>query len=54
MVKAKCKWCDEGREPNENGEHWIVKSIVPASIKIVKCKRQTEKTDAGDSARRDR
>lgn len=39
MTKViRCKWCEEGRVPNEKDEHWIVKSIIPASIKIVKCK----------------
>lgn len=37
-MKTRCKWCEEGREPNENGEHWIVTSIIPARIKIEKCK----------------
>lgn len=43
--KIRCKWCEEGREPNENGDHWIVASIIPAKIKIVKCKYETTKSE---------
>jgi hypothetical protein len=32
-----CKWCDFGHRPKDNGEHWFVKSIVPAKIEIQKC-----------------
>ncbi len=45
----KCKWCEEGREPNEKGDHWIVQSIIPAKIKIVKCKRKQEPDDDWES-----
>jgi len=34
MSKKPCKWCAEGRVP-ENGEHWIVKGID--RIDIRKC-----------------
>ena len=46
-----CKWCAEGREPNEMGEHWIVTSIIPARIKIVKCKYEVRSayTDAPET-----
>jgi hypothetical protein len=33
---TKCKWCREGWE-RRDGQHWIVKSIQPARIKIVAC-----------------
>ena len=33
----RCKYCAEGNEPDESGEHWIVQSINPAKIKIVAC-----------------
>lgn len=33
----KCRYCRAGDTPNENGEHWIVKSILPARIDIRKC-----------------
>ena len=32
-----CRWCRFGSIPNEKGEHWIVKSIMPAKIDIRKC-----------------
>lgn len=32
----KCKWCEQGVKLID-GEHWVVKSIVPAKINIVKC-----------------
>lgn len=35
--KAKCRYCREGHKPNEQGEHWIVKSFFPARIDIRKC-----------------
>ena len=35
--KAKCRYCRDGHVPNEKGEHWIVKSIIPARIDIRKC-----------------
>lgn len=31
-----CRYCDQG-ERLTNGEHWIVKSIVPARIDIRTC-----------------
>jgi hypothetical protein len=37
-MKAKqCKYCATGHRPNAQGEHWIVKSIIPARITIRKC-----------------
>jgi hypothetical protein len=33
-----CRYCRDGNVPNEKGEHWIVKSIIPAKIDIRKCK----------------
>lgn len=35
--KINCKWCGMGHEPRENGEHWVVKSIIPARINISEC-----------------
>jgi hypothetical protein len=32
-----CKYCEAGHSPNDNGEHWMVKSIIPAHIDIAKC-----------------
>ena len=32
-----CRYCRDGSVPKENGEHWIVKSIIPAKIDIRKC-----------------
>ena len=34
----RCRYCDEGNTPR-NGEHWIVKSIIPARITVKPCKR---------------
>jgi len=36
--KKRCKWCDQGIAVDKQGEHWVVKSIVPARITIVRCK----------------
>ncbi len=33
-----CPYCAKGNAPNEKGDHWIVKSIIPAKIDIRKCK----------------
>ena len=33
----KCKYCLTGNVANEDGEHWIVKSVIPAKIDIRKC-----------------
>lgn len=38
MNKSKCSYCRSGNEPNEQGEHWIVKSIIPAKIDVRKCR----------------
>lgn len=32
-----CRYCLAGSEVNDNGEHWIVKSIWPAKITIIEC-----------------
>lgn len=32
-----CRYCLAGNVANENGEHWIVKSVIPARIDIRKC-----------------
>ncbi len=38
MKKPKpCKYCFAGDIPRDDGNHWIVKSIIPARINIVKC-----------------
>jgi hypothetical protein len=38
MKKARpCRYCASGHAPNASGEHWIVKSIVPARIDIRRC-----------------
>jgi hypothetical protein len=33
----RCKWCEQGVRLT-GSDHWIVKSIFPARIKIVPCK----------------
>lgn len=33
----KCKYCAGGNVADESGNHWIVKSIIPAKIMIKKC-----------------
>jgi hypothetical protein len=33
----RCKWCEQG-VPLTGSDHWIVQSIVPAHIKIMRCK----------------
>jgi len=38
QTKQKCRYCREGHAPKDDGNHWIVKSIIPAKINIVKCK----------------
>jgi hypothetical protein len=35
--KINCKYCGMGHAPRSDGNHWIVKSIVPARINIVEC-----------------
>jgi hypothetical protein len=35
--KINCKYCGMGHSPRPDGNHWIVKSIVPARINIVEC-----------------
>lgn len=35
--KINCKWCGMGDAPRSDGNHWIVKSFIPASMKIVEC-----------------
>jgi hypothetical protein len=35
--KINCKYCGMGHAPKADGNHWIVKSIVPARISIVEC-----------------
>jgi len=38
MKKArKCRYCAAGNVANSDGEHWIVKSIIPARIDIRIC-----------------
>src|SRR6267142_3024905 len=38
MKKArKCRYCAAGKVANSDGEHWIVKSIIPARIDIRIC-----------------
>jgi hypothetical protein len=41
MAKAKkakpCRYCALGTFPNAKGEHWMVKSIIPARINIRRC-----------------
>jgi len=32
-----CKWCGMGHRPEATGDHWIVRSIVPAEIEIKEC-----------------
>lgn len=35
--KINCKWCGMGHAPKADGNHWIVKSIIPAKITIAEC-----------------
>lgn len=35
--KINCKWCGMGHAPRADGNHWIVKSIIPARIDIREC-----------------
>ena len=35
--KINCKWCGMGHAPRSDGNHWIVKSIIPAKITIMEC-----------------
>jgi hypothetical protein len=35
--KINCKWCGMGHAPRSDGQHWIVKSIIPARIDIKEC-----------------
>jgi hypothetical protein len=35
--KINCKWCGMGNAPRADGDHWIVKSIIPARIDIREC-----------------
>jgi hypothetical protein len=40
MAKRKtvnCKYCGMGHDPRADGNHWIVKSIIPARIDIREC-----------------
>jgi hypothetical protein len=32
-----CRYCAAGNVANEKGEHWIVKSVIPARIDIRRC-----------------
>lgn len=41
-----CKYCEAGHSPNDSGEHWMVKSIIPAHIDIVKCAASTKRKAA--------
>lgn len=35
--KINCKWCGMGHAPRSDGNHWIVKSLIPARIDIKEC-----------------
>lgn len=35
--KINCKWCGMGHAPRGDGNHWIVRSVVPAKIDIREC-----------------
>ena len=40
MAKVKqinCKWCGMGDAPRADGNHWVVRSIIPAKIDIKEC-----------------
>lgn len=37
--QPQCKWCDQGHGVKKDGSHWIVKSIIPARLTIVACKK---------------
>jgi hypothetical protein len=47
---VRCALCESGHIPNERGEHWIVKSIIPARITIKECKRMTAEAIAKTGA----
>lgn len=32
-----CRYCAAGNVANADGQHWIVKSIIPARIDIRRC-----------------
>jgi hypothetical protein len=32
-----CRYCAAGNVPNGKGEHWIVKSVIPARLDIRRC-----------------
>ncbi len=37
LRKINCKWCGMGHPPREDGNHWIIKSIIPARFDIKEC-----------------
>lgn len=37
QIKINCRWCGMGHAPRSDGNHWIVKSIIPARIDIKEC-----------------
>ena len=38
-----CRWCNQGNSPKQTAggkwEHWIVRSVIPARIRIKACKK---------------
>lgn len=46
--KINCKWCGMGHAPKADGNHWIVKSIIPAKITIAECAYHKAAQASGD------
>ena len=43
-MTTQCKWCDQGAKL-VGKEHWLVQSIVPAKIKIVRCEKLKDRVE---------
>ena len=41
----RCRYCADGNVPNDKGDHWIVKSVVPSKIDIRRCPTLPPKID---------
>lgn len=39
-----CKWCEQGLKLTGK-DHWIVQSILPAKIKIVRCEKLKDQVE---------
>lgn len=42
-----CKWCALGAERDKNGDHWIVRSVIPARMTIKKCSQPRAPEEPG-------